>query len=324
MIIDKSTSQVADPGVPALIRWAPSALLVWAIGYGGLRVYWAAGNTPSFEPTGNDLVAFTGWGAVGLCLAAAGIAVAVRMTVGSRPLRVAGYALAAAMLVADALLLLDVVSVLIPGLGADFGLVAAGSRVALFLGAVLVAASTVGYQRQANDACPRCGRRTDHLPSRKTPRWAYVGAYAAVAGCLIRLLVQFLAGFDTIPLDGGASLLIFEVGFLLAGTLLPLALVHSWGRIWPGWVPLLSGRSVPRWLVLGPGLVLSAGITSYFGVTLAQMVGNVLNGNPGFDDTGPLSQAFFWVAVPSYCIWGLGMGVAAVAYFRTTRPGCRS
>ncbi|MGI8628078.1 MAG: GNAT family N-acetyltransferase [Geodermatophilaceae bacterium] len=63
--------------------------------------------------------------------------------------------------------------------------------------------------------------------------------------------------------------------------------------------------------MLEPGLVLSAGLTSYFGVTLAQMVGNVLSGQPGFDNTGPLSQAFFWVAVPSHCIWGLGMGAAA-------------
>lgn len=320
MIIDETTSR---PTVPAPIRMAPGALMVWALGYGVLRAHWAADNAPYFPPRGEDLVLFTGWGAVVLCLAAACVAVAVRTTSGLRSVIVAGYALAAAMLFADALLLLDVVNALIPGLGGQLGVAGFGSRAALFIGAVLVGASTLGYQRRSHRGCPRCGRGVDHEDLRRTPRWAYVGAYVAVTGCLIRLFVQFLAGFDTIPLDGGASLLIFEIGFLLAGTLLPLALVHSWGRSWPRWVPLLSGRRVPRWLVLGPGLVLSVGITSYFGVTLAQMVANILTGQPGFDNTGPLSQAFFWVAVPSYCVWGIGMGLAAIGYLRLTRPRCR-
>jgi hypothetical protein len=51
----------------------------------------------------------------------------------------------------------------------------------------------------------------------------------------------------------------FEAGFVLAGTLLPLALVHSWGRVLPRWVPLLAGRRVPRWLLLGPAFGIAAG-----------------------------------------------------------------
>lgn len=321
MIVEHSTRTTT---VHFLLRWAPSAVLVWALGYGALRVFWAAGNAPYFQPIGTDLVVFTGWGAVGLCFAAACIGVAVLTTGGSRAVMVAGYAVAGAMLAADALLLPDVINALIPGLGQDVGLGAFASRAALLAGAVLVAASTLGYQRRSTGGCPRCGRRGDHVGSRRVPRWAYVGAYAAVLGALMRLLVQYIAGFDSIPMTASASLVVFEVGFVLAGTVLPLALVHSWGRIWPRWVPLLAGRRVPRWLVLGPGLGLAGGITAYFGFILAHMVGNVLAGQPGFDDPGPFSQAFFWVAVLSYWVWGLGMGAAAIGYFRTTRSQCRS
>ena len=54
--------------------------------------------------------------------------------------------------------------------------------------------------------------------------------------------------------------------YALAGTLLPLALAHRWGRIWPAWTGPLRGRAVPRWLVLGPGLFIGASLTAYFGI----------------------------------------------------------
>jgi hypothetical protein len=50
------------------------------------------------------------------------------------------------------------------------------------------------------------------------------------------------------------------VGFVLGGTLLPLALVHSWGLIWPRWIPAPAGRRFPRWLVLGPAIGISGGL----------------------------------------------------------------
>ncbi|GAA3381902.1 hypothetical protein GCM10020369_01670 [Cryptosporangium minutisporangium] len=52
----------------------------------------------------------------------------------------------------------------------------------------------------------------------------------------------------------------------LAGTLLPLALAHRWGRLWPAWFLPLRGRAVPRWLVLGTGLFVGGSLTAYFGV----------------------------------------------------------
>lgn len=33
---------------------------------------------------------------------------------------------------------------------------------------------------------------------------------------------------------------------------------------------------------------------------------------------------FFWVAMPAYLAWGLGLGTAALAYRAATRPPCRT
>jgi hypothetical protein len=44
-----------------------------------------------------------------------------------------------------------------------------------------------------------------------------------------------------------------EAAVLIAGVaVLALALVRPWGTAFPGWMPVLRGRPVPRWLLLGP------------------------------------------------------------------------
>jgi hypothetical protein len=87
-------------------------------------------------------------------------------------------------------------------------------------------------------------------------------------------------------------------------------------------MPLLAGRRVPRWLVLGPAFGIAGGMTAYFGVAIVKLAAETLSGtwDQGAD---ALPLAFFWVAVPAYLTWGVGLGVAALGSSRVTRPQCR-
>ncbi|GGS99119.1 hypothetical protein ACFFV7_20560 [Nonomuraea spiralis] len=306
----------------------PAAALALVVLYGGLRVYWELGHMPErMSPVGSDLIVFTGWGAVALCAAAASLLVVMTavMTTSGRPagpLRWAPPALAwavgGALVVSGALLLLDVVAVVVPGLGVPFSWTGALSKAACVGSGVLLWRTAGAYRRRVEGACGACGRRSSRALAR-TPGWAFAAAYVSVAGCLGRVAAQAAVGFEMVPYRAGAVM--FEVEFLLAGTLLPLALVHRFGRVWPGWVPWLAGRRVPRPLVLWPGVAVSGGLLAYFGVGLGQMVAERLGGGVPFSG-GDLPEAFFWVAVPGYVVWGAGMAVAAWSYARRTRIAC--
>ena len=318
--------RLRDVPLPGWRRWVAQAAIAWALGYGVLRVYWTLGTAPSPPRIGTDLIVFTGWWSVALCAAAAVVVVGLRRARWSRPLAVAAWCVAAALVAASAPLLLDLVAVILPGIGVTVDAVAFLSRAVCLLGAVLVGATALSYQRHWRGACLVCGASGEPGPSTLptgSPRWARVAAWAAVAGCLIRLLAQVAVGFGSALLEGGWTVLLFEAGFLLAGTVLPLALVYPWGRVFPRWVPLLAGRHVPRWLVLGPGLVLGVGMTAYFGMTMVKIAVETITGTW---DPGAASDPlwFFWVAVPAYLTWGLGLAGAALAYQRVTRPPCRS
>ncbi len=78
--------------------------------------------------------------------------------------------------------------------------------------------------------------------------------------------------------------------------------------------------SRPRTLVMGPALVLSGGLTAYFGTAMVQLLVGALGG-PQQENAG-LPALFMWIAVPAYLLWGLAMGVAAISYTQRTRPAC--
>lgn len=311
------------PAAPKWMAWTPTVAILWALAYGALRAWWAVVGAPSFGPLHTDLLVFTGWGAVGLCAAAAGMALALKTAPWRWALLVGAWAVSAALLVASAMLLLDAVGGLLPGLGVQFHLVPFLSRAACLGEGILVGAVAVAYRRRWRSDCLFCGRTGVRVRPAHPPRWAWFAAYTAVAGCLVRLGAQVAVGFESSLLQLSASLLVFEAGFVLAGTVLPLALVHSWGRVVPRWVLWAGGRAVPRWLVLGPAFVIACGLTAYFGFTLIMLAAATLSGTwAGM--TGPsLPLAFFWVAVPAYFVWGLGLGTAAIAYYKVSRPRCR-
>ncbi|GAA2070284.1 hypothetical protein [Actinomadura alba] len=340
------TATVKDPARPSgeplegpdawvRSRWRthlPAIGLTWVTLYGVLRTYWALGHMPDdLSPVGPDLVAFTGWASVGLCAAAALVLIAlmtVRVSrVFRRPLLLAAWAVGVSLVASGAMLLLDVVGGILPGLGIRFYPLGALSRMACVGAGVLVVLSARAYQYRTREGCMACGRTASSPgPLRRTPGWAFWAAYISVAGCLVRILAQIWVGFAGSPPVGGVSVVLFEVGFVLGGTVLPLSLVHGWGRVWPRWVPRLAGRRVPRRLVLWPAYGVSGGLVVYFGLMQLQMVFERLNGRNPFPPEGGLAlpETFFWIAVPAYLTWGTGMAVAALAHARRTRTPCRA
>ncbi|TYC24325.1 hypothetical protein FXF52_11285 [Micromonospora sp. MP36] len=218
------------------------------------------------------------------------------------------------------MLLLDLVGFLILDLSPAFTLAGFLSRAGALAGAVLLHAAALAHLRRFRGDCGRCGRARGSGGA--ASRWARVAAWAAVAGCLVRLAAQVVVGFGDVPLAQGASVVAFEVGFLLAGVLLPLALVYPWGRVWPRWVPLLAGRTVPRLLPLAPAAVFAVGLVGYFGVGLAQLAVETATGNVDLGD-GRYPPAFFWFAESGYWVWGWGLGIAAVSYHLRTRRACQ-
>ncbi|MFD2764371.1 hypothetical protein [Micromonospora eburnea] len=299
--------------------WLPYAAAAWAIGYGALRATWLVAGGPSFGPLGTDLVAVTGWWAVALHVAAAMVGVTLGRARTWRPaLLGAAWLTCAAIMASCALLLLDVVGFLILDLSPAFTLAGFLSRAGAFTGAVLLHAAALAHLRRFRGDCGRCGRtRASGGP---VPRWARIAAWSAVAGCLVRLAAQVAVGFEGLPLAQGLSVLIFEGGFLLAGMLLPLALVHQWGTVWPGWVPLLAGRRVPRLVLLVPAAVFAIGLVGYFGVGIAELAVETVTGT--FESDGRYTLAFFWTAELGYWVWGWGLGLAAVSHHLRTRRPC--
>ncbi|WP_285591189.1 hypothetical protein [Herbidospora sp. NBRC 101105] len=187
---------------------------------------------------------------------------------------------------------------------------------------VLTLGCAVAEQRRVRRACVHCGRVHGRSPERRTdpaPRWAYLAAYVAIGGCAARvtaLVLDSVTAHEPLPFMDGSPFAVFVILMILAGTLLPLALVHRFGRIWPRWVIPLAGRDVPRWLVLGPALFVGAGLAGYFGV--AGMTAWILGkGNLGQAPVWKVSMEMF-----GYTLWGLGLLAAAMSYYGATRRPC--
>lgn len=269
---------------------------------------------------------FSGWRAVALCAVTATLAIGLRVAPWHRTLLLCAWAVCTAHLAACPLVLLDIVGGLLPGMGVPFSPVACISRFSCLTQGILIGATAVVYRRRWRSHCLFCGRRDVAVQPANPPLWAWCAAYLAVAGCLTRLGAQLAIGFGPLVHHGPQThvlieALAFEAAFLLAGTVLPLSLVHRWGRIVPGFIPILGGHRVPRWLPLGPAFAIGALMTIYFGVTLAKLTTDTFTGT-NLQSYSPFPLVFFWIAVPAYWIWGIGLTTAAVGYHRITRPKC--
>ena len=195
-----------------------------------------------------------------------------------------------------------------------FGVPMSGDEVGLLLvrgagavgGMLAVSVALVELRRRHQQRHP-LGRAAS------TPWWGWVGGYLVVAGCAARTLPYLSDVIDGWEREG-AGFRVFVVLLMLSGSMLPLALVHRWGRIWPRWTGPLAGRDVPRWLVLGPGLFLGAGLTAYFGVG---GFGAIITGEEPF--AVPIV-----VMMSGYTAWGVGLLIASASYARLTRGSGKS
>lgn len=310
---------------PRWARWSPWIAAVSALAYAAVHAWWAVGGAPRFAAPGESFFP-GGW----VPVAPAGLASVAGVLIGSGAggdrssrgrwlLAGVGWLAGAGMLVYSFMFPTSVLCLLVceQVSWVDWGtLLARGGGVAVGIATV---AAAVAEQRRARRACPRCGRVHGRSPERRvdpSPWWAYAAGYLAVTGCLSRVGAAVLEGFlgDTWSLERFDWVFsVFVALMVLAGTLLPLALVHRWGRIWPGWVLGLAGRPVPRWVVLGPALFMGAGLAGYFGIAgmTAWATGNL---------DGPL----WWLVLvlPGYTVWGLGLLAAAISYVSLTKPEC--
>ncbi|WP_214324009.1 hypothetical protein [Nonomuraea sediminis] len=291
------------------LSWAPWLTGALATAYAILQSTWLLAGTPTWALSSSDLTTPRGL-VIGACLAVIAVVAALKVTGGRWPLVVAAWALSLLLTCSAAMILLDFVGGILPGLGIPHDPAGFASRAACLVVAAFSAVTALSYQRELR-GCARCSR----IPRlAATPRWAYVAAYAAVAGFALRIFAQ-VALFGPVPFAEGPQTLVFEAGFGLAGVLLPLALVHRWGRIWPRWVLPLAGRRVPRWLVVGPGFAVAAALLAYFGAGLVQLTQETIAGTLQL-------PAFMWTAIPAYVLWGIGLAIASTAYYRATKPPC--
>jgi hypothetical protein len=279
---------------------APRIAFVWAVAYGAVRVWFATGHAPDWILPSDLLI--PDWASVAACLASAALVIAVGRRPSNHLLIATTWVAAGGWVAACALALLDVVGAILPGFGLPHDFPALLSRAGGLTGAALLGATALARQRQLDPTCLRCSGTSNSLPA----KWATTGAWLAVAGCIGRLAAQVAVGFES----QGLWTVLFEGGFLLAGVVLPLLLVYRPGRVFP------------RWMLLLPGAVLGTGITAYFGVGLIQMFGEVLRGERVFEGID-LPAAFFWVAVPCYLVWGLGLATATYGYYGRTRKPCK-
>ena len=301
---------------------------VWQAAYVVVHLWWVIGGAPRFL-NGRESYFPGGWVPVALgvlavvgCLAAA--ATARREVDGTGRSVLAGLTAVTgvALCVYSFLFPITLVSLLFegprPGIVASL-LATGGGAVA----GVLCLRIAVDERRRAVRPCESCGRvhgRSPESRAERTPGWAFAGAYLAVAGFVARIsvwLADTIAGRWQSEVSRAnvswTAMVVFMVLMSLAGTLLPLALAHRWGRLWPVWVVPLRGRAVPRWLVLGPGLFVGASLTAYFGIA-----GNTawIRGDFG----GPFLPLL--LEMGGYTLWGIGLLVASASYVALTRPPC--
>ncbi|MBM0230991.1 hypothetical protein JNW91_03315 [Micromonospora sp. STR1_7] len=322
-----------------ILAWRRAAL-IFSVGYGLLRLYWAAGGRWGWtacdrtdSPTAAEaadgcgaaqvphLPFLQGWGAVllsGLLIATA--VFAVRRS--GRPASVAAAAAAVPLVVlAFPAHLLFQVPAGLAGRPLDWRDVAA--RLLLLTGGLIFgAAATVPA---------RCSHPSFEGP-RAVPIWARRWAYAGFLVPVLGFSVPHALWLMGVPFGISAEMiravrddLSWTIGLSitlapLAGGVLTLGLAQRWGQVFPRWLPILSARRVPRALALVPATVIALALVAY-GLIGIWVIGSGLA--EGTTSWSKLADG--WVAAGTVLVflaWGCCLAVATYGYHRATVSTC--
>jgi hypothetical protein len=202
------------------------------------------------------------------------------------------------------------------------------NQVICVAGGVLWGAAALAYQRRTRGACAYCGRTTPPgAAAWTTPaaaarwgRWAVAVAvvvpvlyaitrYAWALGIPLGITEEFLRQGQAEGIwVAGAGLSTVAI----AGPLLTLGLVQRWGEIFPRWMPLLGGKSVPPALAIVPATLIAAIVTSA-GLMYLRLFLRIGIPAEGWATIGP---ELLWP------IWGAALAAAALAYGYRRRGRC--
>jgi hypothetical protein len=342
-----TTQTLERDTVPALRRRATTyayLAAVWSLLYAGLALGWAAGipGWPArpFERAAGDMPPALASGLPPSLLAAtamAGAGVAIAMANGWGRSTVRRALLTTAWVMAAGLALAFTTERLLPLVGyAPIYLVGApfdwppGSyfdhvtwpvvhEVVCLLGGGLWALTAVWYRRRtgggtARAAAPAAARVTG------LDRWAIGVAvavpllyastrYAWLLGIPLGISEEFLReGRDVGLWVAGAGLATFAV----VGALLTLGLAQRWGERFPGWVPVLGGRSVPPALATVPASAVSVLLVVAGLAMLRHAIAEPVTWDPD-------NWAASLPMVTVFPVWGVALGVATWGYQRRRR-----
>ncbi len=104
-----------------------------------------------------------------------------------------------------------------------------------------------------------------------------------------------------------------------AGGLVTTGLALRWGEIFPRWLPLIGGRSVPVLLAVVPAIVVAALVTSaglmFVRLVVLGTIDDVFGGLLGSptDNWAAVAPELLWP------IWGMALAAAAVGYYLRRR-----
>ncbi|NYI77564.1 hypothetical protein [Nocardioides panzhihuensis] len=171
-----------------------------------------------------------------------------------------------------------------------------------------------------------------HAPVDGVPRWARIAAYSIPfvvlpSGFWRIANVVFgdgeKAGMGQVPdwLPGWAYVILLSiVAELLAFT--AVGLIAAWGEVFPRWVPVLGGRTVPTLAAVIPAALGATVLTMLWTVigVVIQIAGIKLGGDPLPHDfpgnAGGWSAFIFYLAYAPLVLWGPLLGIVTVAYWR--------